>query len=77
MFGRVGLTLVHAHEQARFKKSDVFNLEEDDLTHMGTSLSNIDDFGDDFADSSEDDGTGAAAAHYDATVHLISHFCTI
>ncbi len=44
--------------QARFKKSDVFNLEEEELTHMGTSLSKMDDFGEDFKDSSDDEESG-------------------
>lgn len=56
--------------QARFKKSDVFNLEEEELTHMGTSLSKMDDFGEDFKDSSDDEEGG----HLDADTVNSLHF---
>lgn len=52
------LPLLASCLQARFKKSDVFNLEEEELTHMGTSLSKMDDFGEDFKDSSDDEEGG-------------------
>lgn len=44
------------HMQARFKKTNVFNLDDgEELTHMGTSLSKIDDFDDELLGSSDDE----------------------
>ncbi|KAJ1660448.1 nucleolar complex protein 14 [Dispira simplex] len=48
--------------QSQFRKGDMFNLEDDeDLTHLGQSLGNMDDFDETGLQSSsddEDDGTG-------------------
>ncbi len=41
--------------QSRFKKGGLFNLEEEELTHLGSSLSAFDDFGDNIKEFSDDD----------------------
>ncbi|KAJ1967837.1 nucleolar complex protein 14, partial [Dispira parvispora] len=60
--------------QSQFRKEDMFNLEDDeDLTHLGQSLGNMDDFdetGLQLSSGDEDDGTGTIDGQTVAQKHF-------